>query len=149
MDSGSIIYSSFRDSEPYVVPAFDAPRHWTRIEAVDPHDAKPTAWMFAAAAPYDIDIDGDVVSRLFVLDYLNLSSNMTIPEMVQAVRRKRLDLGYGDKGPYCILLDAKYGKKHNVAMAIEEPVTWRRSWGCGSGIHRAVHVQAGQRGTGP
>jgi hypothetical protein len=124
MSSGSVIYSSFQDSDPYVLPTFDVPRHWTRIEAVDPHDAKPTKWLFAAVAPQDITVDDEVVDRIFVVDYLNLHSSMTIVEMAKAVKQKRLDLGYMDKGPYVVLLDAKYGRKHNVTMSVEEPVNW-------------------------
>ena len=124
MQSGSVIYSSFRDDSPFVIPSFDIPRHWTRIESVDPHDAKPTRWLFCSIAPYDINVDDEVVSRLFITDYLNLHSSMTIPEMVKAVHQKRLDLGYMDRGPWAIMLDAKYGKKKTVAMTAEEPVNW-------------------------
>ena len=124
MQSGSVIYSSFRDDEPYVVPSFDVPRHWTRVESVDPHDAKPTRWLFCAVSPYEIDIDDEVLNRIFVIDYLSLHSSMTIMEMAQAVRKKRLDLGYGDRGPYVIMLDAKYGRKRTVTMTADEPMTW-------------------------
>ena len=130
MNSGSVIYGSFRDEEPYVIPSFDIPRHWTRIESIDPHDAKPTRWLLCAVAPYDIDIDDEVLDRIFVIDYLNLHSSMTIYEMVQAVKRKRLDLGYPDKGPFSILLDAKYGRKRTVATATtDEPITWEEKLG--------------------
>jgi hypothetical protein len=130
MQSGSVIYSSFKDDDPYVMASFDVPRHWTRVESVDPHDAKPTRWLFCAVAPYDIDVDDEVLSRIFVVDYLNLHSSMTIPEMIKAVRQKRLDLGYStDRGPYSILLDAKYGKKRSVQMSIEEPINWEEKLG--------------------
>jgi len=124
MDSGSVIYSSFQDDDPYVMPAFEVPRHWTRIESVDPHDAKPTKWLFAAVAPQDITVDDEVVNRIFVVDYLNLHSSMTIVEMAKAVKQKRLDLGYMDKGPNAVILDARYGRKRTVTMNVEEPVNW-------------------------
>ena len=124
MQSGGVIYSSFREEEPWVIPSFDVPKHWTWIESVDPHDAKPTRWLFCAVSPYEINIEDEVLNRIFVVDYLNLHSSMTINEMAESVRRKRLDLGYGAKGPHMILLDAKYGKKRTITMTQDEPVTW-------------------------
>lgn len=125
MQSGSVIYSSFRDEEPWVMPAFDVPGHWTKYEAVDPHDAKPTKWLFAAAAPWDINIDGEVVNRLFVIDYLNLPASMTITEMVREVKRKRVNLGYHDRDPNAILLDSRYGIQRRTPLTSEEPVNWK------------------------
>ena len=125
MHSGGVIYSSFRDEKPWVQESFEVPKHWTKYEAVDPHDAKPTRWLFAAAAPYDIDLDGDIVSRVVVMDHLSLPQSMSITEMVKEVRRKRLDLGYGSRDPYCILLDAKYGTQRRVKMDQEDPASWQ------------------------
>jgi hypothetical protein len=123
--SGSIIYSSFKDDKPYVVPNFEIPRHWTRMEAVDPHDAKSTKWLFAAISPHDISIDGEVVNRIFVVDYLNLPSDSTIVSMVDEVRRKRAEHGYSDRSLYSIILDAKYGRAKTISMTGEEPPNWQ------------------------
>jgi hypothetical protein len=123
--SGSIIYSSFKDEKPYVVPNFEIPRHWTRMESVDPHDAKSTKWLFAAISPHDISIDGDVVNRIFIVDYLNLAPDNTIVSMVDEVRRKRADLGYSDRSLYSIILDAKYGRAKTMSMTGEEPPNWQ------------------------
>jgi len=124
MQSGGLIYSSFKDQSPWVIPNFEMPSHWTVVEAMDPHDAKPTKWISAAISPYDISIDDEMVNRIFILDYLSLSSDMTIIDMVREIKRRRIDLGYGERSLYSLVLDAKYGKKRVVSLDGKEPVNW-------------------------
>lgn len=123
--SGSLIYSSFKDDRPYVIPPFDIPPFWSRIEAVDPHDAYPTLWLFAAISPQEIIIDGERLNRIYVVDYLSLSHYLTIKEMVAKVLLKRAQWEYTDKSLYSVILDSKYGRIARVQMDKQTPTTWQ------------------------
>ncbi len=126
LQSGSIIYSSFQNESPWVCENFETPAHWTRVEAVDPHDSRSTKWLFCAISPQEVNIDDEVLNRIYVLNYLNLSSTMTIKDMVREVKLERIKLNYGNRDRNCtVVLDAKFGKARTVSLDGEEPANWQ------------------------
>ena len=122
MESGALIFSSFKEEYPYVCSTFEVPSHWTWYEAVDPHDGKDTIWLFAAVSPYEITISGDIVNRVFIADYLRLPPAMTISEMAIEIKKKRLELGYRDA--YSIILDGKFGRRRQKTIDENDLATW-------------------------
>uniref|UniRef100_A0A6M3IL73 Putative DNA packaging protein n=2 Tax=viral metagenome TaxID=1070528 RepID=A0A6M3IL73_9ZZZZ len=123
MNSGSVIYSSFEDQFPYVVPTFTIPDDWTWYEALDPADAKPTRWIFAAIAPYDIRIGDEKAYRIFVADTLTIPAATSIKDMVEMVRKIRAELGYSS--PQVVIIDAKYGRRRATEETSDQPATWQ------------------------
>lgn len=142
--SGSIIYSSFRNESPWVIPNQELPAHWTRIEAIDPHDSRATRWLFCSISPQEIMVDDEMLFRIFVEDYINLPSSYTIQDMVKEVKRKRIDLGYGQRSLYGVILDAKFGSARTVTMDGAEPINWQNKLeGAGSGYIILSHSNPG------
>jgi phage terminase large subunit-like protein len=93
--------------ETHLYPDFDIPSDWMRIEVVDPHDAKPTRWLFGAVSPEEIAIAGKPANRIFWYSYLLLCG--TIHDMVRQVKVRRAEKGYHH--PAIVILDAKYGAR--------------------------------------
>ena len=101
-----LVYKQF-DRAKHVYPDFQIPKDWMRIEAVDPHDARPTRWLFAAVSPEDIVINGKPANRIYVYAYLLASGN--IEEIARKVKVKRAEHDYAE--PAFVILDAKYGAR--------------------------------------
>jgi phage terminase large subunit-like protein len=103
------------DRAVHIYPDFEIPSDWMRLEVVDPHDAKPTRWIFGAVSPEEISIGGKNANRIYWYSYLLLQG--TIHEMVRQVKVRRAQNGYREPG--MVILDAKYGAK-TVKTAAEE-----------------------------
>lgn len=101
--------------EQHLFDDFTIPRDWMRIEAVDPHDARPTCWLFAAVSPEEIIVNGRAANRIYVYDYLLATGN--IDSISRQVRVKRASHDYSE--PASVVLDAKFGTK-TVKTASEE-----------------------------
>ena len=101
-----LVYKEF-DREKHIYRDFQIPKDWMRIEAVDPHDARPTRWLFAAVSPEDIQINGKPANRVYVYAYLLVSGN--IEEIARKVKVKRAEHNY--QTPAFVILDAKYGAR--------------------------------------
>ena len=97
---------------------FPIPRDWMRIEAVNPHDSRPTNWLFGAVSPEDIIINGKPANRIYWYDYLLPSGN--IQSIAQAVKVKRAQHNYRE--PEMVILDAKFGTKSIKTQ--EDETTW-------------------------
>lgn len=123
MSSGTTIYGVFQDKTPWVIPAFNVPKHWTRIEALDPSDARATQWTFGVVSTQDININGEVRQRIFIVDHLAILARSSIEDIEYAVREKRHELGYYN--PSVIIIDAKHGRREAVAMDSIQPTTWQ------------------------
>lgn len=89
-----------------------------KVEVVDPHDARPTRWLFAAISPEDITINGRPSNRVYVYDYLLANGNVN--EIARQVKVKRAEHGYTD--PQYVILDAKFGSKSIKTM--DDETSW-------------------------
>ena len=87
---------------------FQIPRAWMKIEGIDPHDARPTCYLFAAVSPEEIEIFGKVRHRIYFYDYL-LLKNDDLDTIVRKIKEKRAHHGYS-KAKWTVL-DAKYGAR--------------------------------------
>jgi hypothetical protein len=103
------------DRGAHIYKDFQIPKDWMRIEAVDPHDARPTRWLFAAVSPEEIVINGKHANRVYVYDYLLASGN--IDETAHKVKVKRAEHNY--QSPAYVILDAKYGARSMRTAAAE------------------------------
>jgi hypothetical protein len=126
------------DREKHTYPDFKIPDNWMRIEAVDPHDARPTRWLFAAVSPEDVTINGKSANRIYVYDYLLASG--TIEEIARKVKVKRAEHNY--QTPAFVILDAKYGAR--TTRTLESESSWEEDLGK-AGIERIrlSHSDAG------
>ena len=95
------------DREQHLYKDFEIPRDWMRIEVVDPHDARPTRWLFGAVSPEEIEINGKQANRIYWYAYLLPQGN--IHTIARSVMVKRAEHGY--KQPAMVILDAKYGSQ--------------------------------------
>ncbi|MEO0249187.1 MAG: hypothetical protein ABIN58_06515, partial [candidate division WOR-3 bacterium] len=123
--SGGPVFSIFQDDFPYVLPNFKINSPATWYEALDPHDAKPTKWIFAAVLPYEIQILGETLHRIIIVDTLSLEAQAGIEEMVRQVKYKRVELGYDY--PFTVIIDAKAGRNPDTTMKDRSSVsaTWQ------------------------
>lgn len=122
MESGARIYGTFRDSFPFIIPPFEIPLTWDWYEILDPADGKHSKWLFAAAAPDEVTVLKQRVSRLFVVDWLSFPAGTLITDMVREVKRKRLELDYTE--PIELILDAKFGSRRTTTVDRGEAATW-------------------------
>lgn len=97
---------------------FEIPRNWMKVEAVDPHDARPTRWLFAAVSPEEITINGKPANRVYVFSYLLANGN--VDEIARQVRVKRAEHNYVHAD--MVILDAKFGSK--PVKTVAETTTW-------------------------
>lgn len=114
--SGSI-YKSFT-KETHCYDDFTIPRDWMRIEMVDPHDAKPTRWLFGAVSPEEIIINGRPANRIYFYTYLLADGN--IDAIARSVKIKRAEHDYRE--PAMVILDAKFGTK--TVRTMDEETSW-------------------------
>lgn len=112
-----LVYKEF-DRVAHTYADFQIPNDWMRIEAVDPHDARPTRWIFGAVSPEEIVINGRPANRIYWYTYLLPTGN--IQAIARAVKVKRAEHNY--KEPAMVILDAKFGSK-SVKTADYE-TTW-------------------------
>jgi hypothetical protein len=122
MTGGERIFGSFKDEWPYVCPDFEVPKHWTFWEGLNPHDGKDSEWLFFAVSPQEVNILGDIVHRIFCIDYIRFPSDVSITEMVRDVKIRRIELGYSE--PYAIVIDAKHGKRTQKPLEYRDEETW-------------------------
>lgn len=114
--SGCVYKELERDTHLY--DDFDIPSDWMRIEVVDPHDAKPSRWLFGAVSPEEIVIAGKPANRIYWYDYLLLTG--TIHDMVRRVKVRRAEMGY--QHAQMVILDAKYGAR--TVKTMEGETSW-------------------------
>ncbi len=95
------------DRGEHIYGDFTIPRDWMRIEIVDPHDVRPTRWLFGAVSPEEITINGRAANRIYFYTYLLASGN--IDTIARSVMVKRAEHDY--KEPAIVILDAKFGSK--------------------------------------
>jgi phage terminase large subunit-like protein len=80
------IYPDFEDKDPYVVDDFIIPEEWARVCILDPHNAIPYAFSWAAIDPtgqvwiYD-EFPGEDLEKMHV-------SNLTIPDYARLIGEK-------------------------------------------------------------
>lgn len=110
---------------------FAIPKHWMKVEAVDPHDARPTRWLFAAVSPEEIIINGKTANRVYVYDYLLANGN--VEEIARQVRVKRA--AHDCVKPAMVILDAKYGTQ--TVKTARDITTWEDEL-AGAGIENIV-----------
>ena len=104
--------------EVHLYQDFEIPSDWMRIEVVDPHDAKPTRWIFGAVSPEEIEIGGKSANRIYWYSYLLLKG--TLHEMVRNVKVHRAEKGY--QHAQMVILDAKYGSR--TVKTMEDETSW-------------------------
>lgn len=107
--------------EKHLYNDFQIPKYWMKIEAVDPHDARGTCWLFAAVSPEEIEIQGKVKHRIYCFDYLY--SHDSIRDIARQVKAVRAMQGYTE--PAFVVLDSKYGTKSSLGSTEEEKKTWQ------------------------
>ena len=100
------------DREKHLYKDFQIPKDWMRVEIVDPHDSKPTRWLFVAVSPEDIQINGKPANRGYAYTYL--LANGSYEEIARQVKMKRAEHNYME--PAFVILDAKYGMRTHVTM---------------------------------
>lgn len=106
------------DREIHIYQDFSIPRDWMRIECVDPHDVRPTRWLFGAVSPEEITVNGRPANRIYWYTYLLASGN--IGTIARSVMVKRAEHDY--KEPSMVILDAKFGAK--TVNTAEETTSW-------------------------
>jgi len=106
------------DRDLHIYEDFPIPKKWMRIEGIDPHDARPSRYLFGAVSPEEIDIFGKTRHRIYFYDYL-LSKGEDIDSFVRRIKSKRETHGYSK--PKWVVLDAKYGVREEI-----EGRTWER-----------------------
>jgi phage terminase large subunit-like protein len=107
------------DREKHIYEDFQIPQEWMRIEVVDPHDARPTRWIFGAVSPEEIQINGKTVNRIYWYTYLLASGN--IDSIAKQVKVRRAEYGYRE--PAMVIIDAKFGGAHKPSHG-EEQTSW-------------------------
>jgi len=109
-----LIYKEL-DRDIHVYDDFNIPRDWMFVEGVDPHDARPTRWLFGAVSPEEIELftgtkNPKQRNRIYFYDSLQLKGDLA--EIVRQVKGKRAFHGY--KEPKMVVLDAKFGVKTQI-----------------------------------
>jgi len=100
-----LVYKTL-DRDIHLYDDFEIPRDWTRIEGIDPHDARPTCYLFGAVSPEEIEVLGKMRNRIYFYAYL-LSKGEDLDTLVRKVKMSREKHGYSR--PKMVVLDAKYG----------------------------------------
>lgn len=96
------------DREVHLYEDFAVPKSWVKIEGLDPHDARPSKYLFVAVSPEEIEIEGKKRNRLYVYDYVVLKEG-NIDDFMRKIKMTRAKHGY--EKPKWIVLDAKYGTR--------------------------------------
>ena len=98
------------ERETHLYEDFPIPKSWMPVEGVDPHDARPTCWLFGAVSPEEVEIFGKLRHRIYFFDYLLLSGS--IDDFNKTIRSVRAIHGYEE--PKMVVLDRKYGEKTQI-----------------------------------
>lgn len=106
------------DRAVHIYEDFQIPNDWMRIECVDPHDARPTRWLFGAVSPEEIVINGGNANRIYWYTYLLPTGN--IQSIAKAVKVKRAEHNYREAA--MVILDAKFGSK--TVKTAEYETSW-------------------------
>lgn len=106
------------DRQTHIYKDFQIPRDWMRIECVDPHDARPTRWLFGAVSPEEILVKGTQANRIYWYAYLLANGN--IDSIARQVKVKRAEHDYRE--PAMVILDAKFGRK--TIKTADEMTCW-------------------------
>jgi len=122
-----LVYKTF-SRKAHVYDDFTPPKHWMKLEAVDPHDARATNWLFGMVSPEEIDIFGKTKHRIYWFDYLLATGS--VEDIVRKVKANRALYGYEE--PKFVILDKKYGEMTQMVTA-DNPD--KRTWQ--SELHRA------------
>jgi len=93
--------------EKHIYEDFPIPGNWMKIEAIDPHDARPVHWLFGAVSPEEIEIYGQKRHRIYFYDFALLKGDLD--DIVRNVKAKRALHGY--ETPAFVVMDAKFGEK--------------------------------------
>jgi len=138
-----LIYKEL-DRSVHLYKDFEIPQDWMRIEVIDPHDRKPTRWLFGAVSPEEITINGKSANRIYWYTYLLLSGN--IDKIAQAVKVRRAENRYRE--PAFVIIDAKFGAAHKPSHGIEQ-TSWQEELEK-SGINHIIlsHSSPGDIGLG-
>lgn len=115
-----LVYKNFSRKD-HIYEDFTPPKHWMKVEAVDPHDARPTNWLFGMVAPEEIEIFGKTRNRIYWFDYL--LADGSVEDIVKKVKSIRALYGYEE--PKFVVLDKKYGQATQMVTA-DNPE--RRTW---------------------
>ena len=111
-----LIYRGYLNRDDHVVEDFDMgpciKAGWTPYEAVDPHDNRPTCWLFGAISPDE---------RMY--EYTYLLTGGSVGDIVKAVKVQRVMFNYQE--PRWVVLDKKHGQKENAALA--DGMSWQKS----------------------
>lgn len=99
------------DRELHQYDDFPIPKSWMKIEGCDPHDARPTRYLFGAVSPEEVEILGKTSHRIYFYDYI-MSKAEDIDSFVRKIKAKRETHGYSK--PKWIVLDAKYGIREEI-----------------------------------
>jgi hypothetical protein len=97
------------DRDLHVYEDFPMPTNWMKVEGIDPHDARPTCYLFGAVSPEDIEIFGKIRNRIYWFDYLLLKGDLDT--IVRHIKVKREHHGYSK--PRYVIMDAKYGARED------------------------------------
>lgn len=95
---------------------------WTPVEGIDPHDARPTKWLFGAILPEEFIISGKTRNRILFYDYISVHA--PVSELVAQAKAKRAYYGY--QHPIFVALDAKYGRR--TQMVKEDQGYETKNW---------------------
>ena len=123
------------DREVHLYEDFPIPKRWMKIEAIDPHDARATCWLFGAVSPEEIEIFGKPRHRIYFYSYLLLKGD--IGDMVRQVKSLREMHGYSD--PAWVILDKKHGEKTQIEA---------KSWASELERHGLKRIRLSQSGPG-
>ncbi len=115
-----LVYKTFTKKE-HLYDDFMIPTFWTKIESVDPHDARPTNWLFGAVSPEEIEIFGKPKNRIYWFTYV--SGKGSVEDIVRTVKATRALYGYEE--PYQVMLDKKFGTAAKM-VSFDDPE--RRTW---------------------
>lgn len=114
-----LVYKDF-SVETHGYEDFRIPSNWMKVEAVDPHDARATHWLFGAVAPEEIEIFGKPRNRIYFFDALAVKG--AVDDIARTVKSIRQLHGYTD--PKFVVLDAKYGTRSQMPDGSEKK-TWQ------------------------
>ena len=113
------------DRDVHLYEDFPIPRNWMKVEGIDPHDARPSKYLFAAVSPEEIEVFGKLRNRIYCYDFLLLDKDMDT--IVRDIKVKREAHGYSK--PKWVILDGKYGVRTEIEGRSWEDELRRRGLG--------------------
>lgn len=119
-----LVYKAL-DRNDHICEDFTIPYNWMRIEGIDPHDARPSCYLFGAVSPEEIEIFDKVRYRIYFYKYLLLRDDLD--SIVRTIKSTRESYGYSK--PKWIVLDAKYGARTEMDAKTWEDELRKRNLG--------------------